>query len=55
MLKLDAQVHVWLTDRPSRPWEKGYRARYCRNPSFLQHAGQSNSVENLLAEMRTPA
>lgn len=51
MLKLDAQIHVWLSDRPSRPWDPGYRARYRAAPSFLQHAGQSNSVENALTEM----
>lgn len=51
MLKLDAQIHVWLTDRPSRPWDPAYRERYRAAPSFLQHAGQSNSLENALTEM----
>lgn len=51
MLKLDAQIHVWLTDRPSRPWDPSYRQRYRNAPSFLQHAGQSNSPDNALAEM----
>lgn len=51
MLKIDAQIHIWLTDRPGKPWDASYRARYRDAPSFLQHAGQSNSVENTLAEM----
>ena len=51
MRKLDAQIHVWLADRPSRPWDPSYRDRYCGSASFLQHAGQSNSVQNTLTEM----
>lgn len=51
MRKLDAQIHVWLTDRPSRPWDPTYRDRYSGSVSFLQHAGQSNSVQNTLTEM----
>lgn len=51
MQKLDAQIHVWLTDRPALSWDPGYRARYRSAPSFLQHAGQSNSPDHALAEM----
>lgn len=51
MLKIDAQIHIWLTDRPGRPWDPDYRARYRDAPSFLQHAGQSNSAANALEEM----
>ncbi|GGB26548.1 amidohydrolase family protein [Allosediminivita pacifica] len=52
MLKIDAQVHIWKSDRPSRPWDPEYRARYRDRPSFLQHAGQTNTVEMALEEMQ---
>lgn len=51
MFKLDAQIHIWFSDRPSRPWWPGYRLANRDRPSYLQHAGQSNSVEMALAEM----
>lgn len=48
---IDAQVHVWYSDRPSRPWDPSYRVAYRDNQSFLQHAGQTNSPEMARAEM----
>lgn len=48
---LDAQVHSWYSDRPSRPWESKYRSSHAHKPSYLQHAGQTNSPEMVLAEM----
>jgi L-fuconolactonase len=48
---IDAQVHVWYSDRPSRPWDKSYRVAYRDKRSFLQHAGQTNSPEMAKAEM----
>jgi L-fuconolactonase len=48
---IDAQVHVWYSDRPSRPWDPSYRVTYREKQSFLQHAGQTNSPEMAKAEM----
>ncbi|RJG03291.1 amidohydrolase family protein [Noviherbaspirillum sedimenti] len=55
MLKLDAQVHVWYSDRPSRPWDPAYRQTNRDRSSFLQHAGQTNTPEMVLAEMAEAA
>jgi L-fuconolactonase len=48
---IDAQVHVWYSDRPSRPWDPSYRVTYRDKQSFLQHTGQTNSPEMVRAEM----
>ena len=48
---IDVQVHVWYSDRPSRPWDPSYRATYREKQSFLQHAGQSNGPEMAKLEM----
>jgi L-fuconolactonase len=48
---LDAQVHAWLADRPSRPWISTYRRNYRERPLLLIHAGQSMGPEELLVEM----
>lgn len=51
MIVLDAQVHSWYSDRPSRPWVAGYRAAHRELRSYLQHAGQTNSPEMVVEEM----
>jgi predicted TIM-barrel fold metal-dependent hydrolase len=48
---LDAQVHVWLSDRPSRPWEREYRSGVANDPLMLLHAGKALAPETLLLEM----
>jgi L-fuconolactonase len=47
---LDAQVHTWLPDRPSLPWDPTYRKTYS-DAAHLQHVGQSMAPETLLVEM----
>ncbi|KQW42678.1 hypothetical protein ASC77_23760 [Nocardioides sp. Root1257] len=51
MIVIDAQVHSWYTDRPDRPWSPQYRPANAHKPSYLQHAGQTNSPDMVLAEM----
>jgi L-fuconolactonase len=51
MIILDAQVHTWYSDRPSRPWAREYRETNRDKRSYLQHAGQTNSPDMVLAEM----
>ena len=51
MIVLDAQVHAWCSDRPSRPWVRRYREIHRDKPSYLQHAGQTNSPDMVRAEM----
>lgn len=51
MKRIDAQIHVWYSDRPSRPWSPHYRRDNKERQSFLQHAGQTNSPEMAEAEM----
>jgi predicted TIM-barrel fold metal-dependent hydrolase len=46
-----AQIHVWYSDRPSRPWDPSYRVTYREKQSYLQHAGQTNSREMARVEM----
>jgi L-fuconolactonase len=48
---IDAQVHSWMSDRPRRPWDPSYRAVHREKPSYLLHAGQTNSTEMVLTEM----
>src|SRR3954471_23223391 len=48
---IDAQVHTWLSDRPSRPWAPGYRRQHRDKLPYLQHAGQTNTTEMALVEM----
>jgi predicted TIM-barrel fold metal-dependent hydrolase len=48
---IDAQVHLWLADRPSRPWIDSYRETMLERPEFLIHAGQSMGPDRLLLEM----
>jgi predicted TIM-barrel fold metal-dependent hydrolase len=49
---LDAQVHMWLSDRPSRPWKEGFREEQARRllPGLI-HAGLSMGPDTLLLEM----
>ncbi|GAA0965666.1 amidohydrolase family protein [Acrocarpospora macrocephala] len=50
---LDAQIHCWRTDHPTRPWVKEYRPGQLpsgRN-QFLIHAGQSADPETVLIAM----
>ena len=51
MIVLDAQVHSWYSDRPSRPWVPEYRVTHRELRSYLQHAGQTNSPDMVLEEM----
>lgn len=51
MIVLDSQVHSWYSDRIGRPWDVEYRRIHRDKPSYLQHAGQTNSPEMVLAEM----
>lgn len=51
MIVLDAQVHSWYSDRPSRPWAPEYRVIHREHPSYLQHAGQTNSPDMVMDEM----
>lgn len=51
MQRIDAQIHVWYSDRPSRPWSPDYRRDNRDRQSFLQHAGQTNTPEMAEAEM----
>jgi L-fuconolactonase len=48
---LDAQTHMWLSDRPTRPWSPAYRDANRENLAMLIHAGQSMGPETLLLEM----
>ncbi|OUS92120.1 amidohydrolase [Rhodococcus sp. NCIMB 12038] len=48
---LDAQIHCWLTDHPSRPWIPGYRKNHRNQAQFLIHAGQSAGPETVLIAM----
>ena len=48
---IDAQIHTWLSDRPSRPWDPTYRARHRDKLRYLLHAGQTNSTEMAVLEM----
>jgi predicted TIM-barrel fold metal-dependent hydrolase len=48
---LDAQVHCWLGDRPTRPWLPSYRVNYRDRLPLLIHVGQSMSPERVLIEM----
>jgi L-fuconolactonase len=49
---IDAQVHVWFADSPSRPWDPAYRQTYREKRSYLQHAGQANTPSMALEEMQ---
>lgn len=51
MLILDAQVHSWYSDRPSRPWDPSYRPVHWNKQSYLQSVGQTNSPAMVLDEM----
>lgn len=51
VIVLDAQVHSWYSDRPSRPWVPEYRVTHRELRSYLQHAGQTNSPDMVLGEM----
>jgi L-fuconolactonase len=52
MAVIDAQIHAFYSDRPSRPWVPEFRPQYIPDrPSYLQHAGQTNSPDMVLAEM----
>lgn len=48
---LDAQIHTWFSDRPSRPWVPSYRAQHRDKLPYLLHAGQTNTTEMALLEM----
>jgi L-fuconolactonase len=49
---LDAQLHCWLTDRPSRPWIPGYREQVMkRSVNILLQTAVPMSPETLLVEM----
>jgi predicted TIM-barrel fold metal-dependent hydrolase len=48
---IDAQIHTWLSDRPSRPWIAGYRIQNRERLPLLIHAGQSLSPEAALTEL----
>src|SRR5690348_7496538 len=48
---IDAQVHTYFSDRPSRPWDPEYRRTHRDKLPFLQHAGQTNTAEMALIEM----
>jgi len=50
-MRLDAQVHAWFSEHPSRPWDPGYRPAHKDKPSYLQHAGQTNSPDMVITEM----
>src|SRR5438270_507974 len=50
---IDAQIHTWLSDRPQRPWLPSYRAQHWSKPTYLLHAGQTNTTEMALTEMAT--
>lgn len=51
MVVLDAQVHTWYSDRPELPWDPGYRPAHVDKPSYLQHAGQTNTPDMVRAEL----
>ncbi len=51
VLIFDAQVHIWYSDRPGRPWTPEYRWTNRDRPSYLQHAGQTNTAAMALSEM----
>ena len=51
VLIVDAKVHSWYSDRPSRPWASEFREYYRDQEGHLQHAGQTNSPEMVLSEM----
>lgn len=48
---VDAQIHTWFSDRPSRPWAPSYRAQHRDKLPYLLHAGQTNTTEMALVEM----
>jgi L-fuconolactonase len=49
---LDAQLHCWLTDRPSRPWRAGYREEIKeRALNILLQTAVPMPPETLLVEM----
>lgn len=48
---IDAQIHTWLSDRPRKPWVAGYREQHKDKPSYLLHAGQTNTAEMAVQEM----
>ena len=48
---VDAQIHTWLSDRPSRPWVRSYRRQHRDKLPYLLHAGQTNTTEMALVEM----
>lgn len=49
---LDAQVHCWLSDRPTRPWRREYRAELAaRALNILIQTGVPMPPETLLVEM----
>jgi len=50
-MRLDAQVHAWFSEHPRRPWDPGYRPAHKDKPSYLQHAGQTNSPDMVITEM----
>lgn len=47
----DAQVHSFLSDRPSKPWDPRYREDYHDRINYLIHAGQAIGPERVLIEM----
>jgi L-fuconolactonase len=48
---IDAQIHTWMSDRPSRPWVSGYREGLRDRLPHLMHAGQTNTNEMAILEM----
>ena len=48
---IDAQIHTWMSDRPTRPWISGYREGLRDRLPHLMHAGQTNTNEMAILEM----
>jgi L-fuconolactonase len=54
---IDAQIHTWMTDRPSRPWsashwEKVRNQQKVREQwTYILHAGQTNTNEMAVLDM----
>jgi predicted TIM-barrel fold metal-dependent hydrolase len=48
---IDAQIHTWMSDRPTRPWTAGYREGLRDRLPHLIHAGQNNTNEMAVMEM----
>lgn len=48
---IDSQIHVWESDRPSRPWIPEYRRQHRHSIPHLQNAGQTMTPEMVLIEM----